>query len=404
MIALEDAQRTVLSKCPPLPSVSVPLGDAAGRVLAADVVAPEDVPPFDNSALDGYAVLAADLTGGPAELQVVDEVAAGDASSVHLKAGQAIRIMTGAPMPDGADAVVMVEHSEMVGDGVVRLEPPGGAPLPAGTAVRNAASDVRTGDTVAPAGTVVTPAVLGTLASVNARRLHVYPAARVAVMSTGDELVSDGGELGPGQIRESNLVMLEALLIDAGCQVTNLGVIGDDETAVEAALGDAVGRHDAIVTSGGVSMGEYDVVKAVLGRIAEMEWMQIAIRPAKPFAFGRLGDVPIFGLPGNPVSSLVSFELMTRPCLRRMMGFPRLARTSVVAITDEAIERRPDGKVHFDRVYGTFADDGRYHVRWVGAQGSHQLAATALADALAVVPDGDGLAAGDEVAVLLLQD
>lgn len=404
MIAIEDAQRTVLARCPPLPPVTVELGDCCGRVLAADVAAPEDVPPFDNSAVDGYAVLATDISVTPAELRVVDEVAAGAASSVHLRAGEAIRIMTGAPIPDGADAVVMIEHSQMVAEGVVRLDPPGGTPLAAGSAVRNAGSDVRMGAIVAPAGTVVTPALLGTLASVNARRLDVYPAARVAVMSTGDELVSDGGELGPGQIRESNLVMLEALLRESGCQVTNLGVIGDDEAAVGAALGDAVDGHDAIVTSGGVSMGEYDVVKAVLGRIAEMEWMQIAIRPAKPFACGRLGDVPIFGLPGNPVSSLISFELLTRPCLRQMMGFRRLARTSIVAITDEAIVRRHDGKVHFDRVYGAFADDGRYHVRSVGAQGSHQLAATALADALAVVPDGDGVAAGEEVAVLLLHD
>ena len=403
MIALEDAQRTVLSQCPPLRPVSVALADAVGRVLAADAVADEDVPPFDNSAVDGYAVLSSDIASAPAELRVVDEVAAGAASSVRLEAGQAIRIMTGAPMPDGADAVVMIEHSEILGDEAVRLDPPG-APLAAGTAVRSAGSDVRVGDIVAPAGTVVTPAVVGTLASVNARRLDLYPAVRVAVMSTGDELVSDGGELGPGQIRESNLLMLEALLIDTGCQVMNFGVIRDDETAVEAALDDAVDGKDAIITSGGVSMGEYDVVKAVLGRIAEMDWMQIAIRPAKPFAFGRLGGVPIFGLPGNPVSALVSFELMARPCLRRMMGFSKLARTSVVAITDEAIVRRPDGKVHFDRVYGTFADDGRYHVRSVGAQGSHQLAATALADALAVVPDGDGLGAGDEVAVLLLRD
>jgi molybdopterin biosynthesis enzyme len=167
-------------------------------------------------------------------------------------------------------------------------------------------------------------------------------------------------------------------------------------------LRDAASRCDAIVTSGGVSMGEYDVVKAVLGRIADMNWMQIAIKPAKPFAFGRLDGVPIFGLPGNPVSSLVSFELLARPALRRMMGHRRLTRQHLVAVADVALDRHPDGKVHFVRVNGDFADDGRYHVRPVGAQGSHQLAATALADAMAVVPDGPGVPAGADVAVLLL--
>jgi molybdopterin molybdotransferase len=156
------------------------------------------------------------------------------------------------------------------------------------------------------------------------------------------------------------------------------------------------------VTSGGVSMGEYDVVKAVLGRIAEMTWMQIAIKPAKPFAFGRLDGTPIFGLPGNPVSSLISFELLARPALRRMMGHRRLTRTSVVAVADGDLRRRPDGKVQFMRVTGAFADDGRFHVQPVSVQGSHQLAATALADALAVVPDGSGIPAGCEVAVLML--
>ena len=160
--------------------------------------------------------------------------------------------------------------------------------------------------------------------------------------------------------------------------------------------------NDAIVTSGGVSMGEYDVVKAVLGRIADVQWMQIAIKPAKPFAFGTLDGTPIFGLPGNPVSSLISFELLARPALRRMMGHRHLARTSVVGLTDADLRRQPDGKVHFVRVTGSFADDGRYHVAPVAAQGSHQLAATALADALVVLPDGDGVDAGAEVAVLML--
>jgi molybdenum cofactor synthesis domain-containing protein len=399
MIDLEDAQRLVLEACPPLAPVAVSAADALGRVLAVDVVAGEDVPPFANSAVDGYAVHAADVHDVPAELVVVGEVAAG-AEPFHrpVAGGEAVRIMTGAPLPDGADAVAMVEDSEPLDGGRVRLT----HRLEQGMSVREAGDDVRAGDTVVTAGTVVTPAVAGVLASINARELTVHPAPRVAVLSTGDELVTDGSPLRPGQIRESNAVMLAPLLAEAGCVVDHRGTVRDDETALEAALRDAAETCDAIVTSGGVSMGEYDVVKAVLGRIAEMTWMQIAIKPAKPFAFGTLAGKPIFGLPGNPVSSLISFELLARPALRRMMGHRHLARPSLVAVTDADLARRPDGKVHFMRVTGTFDDDGRYHVRPVSAQGSHQLAATALADALAVVPDGPGLPAGSDVAVLLL--
>jgi len=230
----------------------------------------------------------------------------------------------------------------------------------------------------------------------------VWPRARVAVLSTGDDLVDDGSPLELGQIRESNKAMLAALLAESGCDVVDLGVVPDDEGELERVLREAAAGCDAIVSSGGVSMGDYDVVKAVLGRIADMSWMQVAIKPAKPFAFGRLDGVPVFGLPGNPVSSLVSFELLARPALRRMMGHRRLTRPSLVAVVDVDLDRHPDGKVHFMRVNGEFGDDGRYHVRPVSAQGSHQLAATALADAMAVVPDGPGVPAGGEVAVLLL--
>jgi molybdenum cofactor synthesis domain-containing protein len=223
----------------------------------------------------------------------------------------------------------------------------------------------------------------------------------VAVLSTGDELVDDGSPLALGQIRESNKTMLAGLLGAAGCDVVDLGVVRDDETVLEAVLRDAARSCDAIVTSGGVSMGDYDVVKAVLGRIADMRWMQLAIKPAKPFAFGSLGGVPVFGLPGNPVSSLVSFELLARPALRHMMGHRSPGRPRVRSVVDAPLTRRPDGKVHFQRVVTAFADDGRVHVRPVVAQGSHQLAATALADGLAVVPDGDGIPAGGEVDVLL---
>ncbi|MAT04356.1 MAG: hypothetical protein CL424_04850 [Acidimicrobiaceae bacterium] len=399
---LEDAQTFVLSECPPHDPVSVDFVDAEGLVLAADVVAAEQVPPFDNTAVDGYAVIAADLSGAddtPVELPVVGEIAAGAHSTHVLQRGEAIRIMTGAPMPPGADAVVMVEETERLGDDRVRIS----ASVDAGAAVRRAGDDVQPGDLLFEAGTAVTPAIVGVLASINARRVHVYPRLKVAVLSTGDELVEDGRDLRPGEIRESNRRMLAGMLRETGCEVVDLGIVRDDEDALESVLLNAAASCDAIVTSGGVSMGDYDVVKAVLGQIADMTWMQIAIKPAKPFAFGKIDGTPIFGLPGNPVSSIVSFEMLARPALRRMMGHRRLARPSLVAVADEGLPRRSDGKVHLVRVTAEFGDDGRCHIRSARAQGSHQLAATALSNAIAIVPDGDGIPAGADVAVVMLQ-
>jgi molybdopterin molybdotransferase len=396
---LEDAQAFVLESCPPLAAVEQSRLNVSGLVLAAPVQSAEDVPPFDNSAVDGYAVRSADVSLVPVDLAVVGEIAAGAAPDREVGPGETIRIMTGAPMPPGADAVVMVEDSERIGDDSVRLS----RSVEPTTAIRWAGDDIHAGDEVFPAGTLVTPSVEGVLASVNAQVVNCYPRPRVAVLSTGDELIDDGAPLQLGQIRESNKTMLAAMLEEAGCDVVDLGVVRDDEAELEAVFRSAASDCDAIVSSGGVSMGDYDVVKAVLGRIADMTWMQIAIKPAKPFAFGLLDGVPIFGLPGNPVSSMVSFELLARPALRRMMGHDRLTRRSIVALCDAALTRRSDGKVHFMRVNGEFTGDGRYHVRPVGVQGSHQLAATATADAMAVVPDGDGIPAGSEVAVLLLR-
>jgi molybdopterin molybdotransferase len=408
MIPLEEARARVLAGCEVAEPVWMSAAEAGGLVLAEAVTATELSPPWDNSAVDGYAVRAADLAEVPVELEVMGEVAAGGWSDLECGPGQAIRIMTGAPIPRGADAVAMVEDSELLGErgsGVerVRLH----RSVEPGQAVRRAGEDTRPGERLFEPGTVVTPAVTGVLAGSNTRQVKVWPRLRVAVLSTGDELVDDGGELRPGQIRESNRPMLVRVLEQAGCEVGDLGIIPDDEEMLERVLRDAAGRFDAIVTSGGVSMGDYDVVKAVLGRIAEMQWMQIAIKPAKPFAFGHIGGVPIFGLPGNPVSSLVSCEMLARPALRQMMGHRDVltrdpGRPRMQALAAEPLVRRSDGKTHLMRVNAIFGADGRCCVTPVRAQGSHQLAATALANAIAIVPDGDGCDAGDAVEVVLL--
>lgn len=402
----------MLDAVPAARPITVDRDDAAGLVLAEPVISDEIVPPFDNTAVDGYAVRADDVAGSdrtPVELVVAGEIAAGAGPDVAVEAGTCVRIMTGAPMPPGADAVVMVEQSERLGvddEGIERVRL--ASSVPAGAAVRRAGDDVRLGDELFPAGVVVTPPIEAVLASVNARELTVYARPTVAVLSTGDELVTDGSPLEPGQIRESNLTMLRGMLAETGCDVLDLGVVRDDEDELERVLRDAVERCDAVVSSGGVSMGDYDVVKAVLGRIADMHWMQIAIKPAKPFAFGTMAradgaSVPIFGLPGNPVSSLVSFELLARPALRQMSGHPSITRQRLLAVADADFGRRSDGKTHFARCHGEIAADGRFHVRPVGAQGSHQLAATAMADAMAILPDGDGVTAGGDVDVLLLR-
>ena len=406
MIAIHEAQKTVLDACGVLVPVATPCEQMSGRVLAQDVVAPENVPPFANSAVDGYAVRTADTQTVPTELIVVDTVAAGAEPKIAVSAGQAIRIMTGAPMPKGADAVVMVEDTQRVGDDRVSI----GKAAKLYDAIRDAGSDVNKGDTVFVAGTVLNAAGAGVLASVNARVVQAYPRASVALLSTGDELVTDGSPLKIGQIRESNLTMLDAMIAASGCEVINLGIIKDDEALLERVLLDVIERCDAIVTSGGVSMGDFDVVKAVLSRIAKMQWMQLAIKPAKPFAFGQLQAsdgrvVPIFGLPGNPVSSMISYELLARPALRKMMGHTLdLLRPTVKAVLDAPIKRKIDGKVHYVRVFGGFEGDGRLHVRDTGPQGSHQLASTALANGLAYVPDSTGIEAGGEVDVYVIGD
>jgi molybdenum cofactor synthesis domain-containing protein len=408
VIPLDEAIAHVLARCAPLAPHAVDVGEARGLVLAGDVVAAEPVPPFANTAMDGYAVRAADTAGAPVTLPVVAEVAAGHPADRALASGEAMRIFTGAPMPEGADAVVMVERTERLDDGrTVRVD----VTVDPGNHVREPGEDMRAGDVVFGPGTAVTPAHLGVLASLGIAEVDAVPRPRVGVMSTGDELVPGTAPLRPGQIRDSNRPTLLAMVAEAGFEPVDLGHVVDDEKAIADAIGHGAATCDAVLSTGGVSMGDIDLVKVVLDRIGDMRWMQVAIRPAKPLAFGLVpgpGDsrVPVFGLPGNPVSCLVSFLLFARPGLRRMAGHPddRLHAPRLPAVAGEPLTRRPDGKTHLVRVAVARRPEGDLVVSSSGGQGSHQLSAMAHADGLVVLPDGDGVAAGEPVELVLLAE
>ena len=425
MIPLAEAQEHVLGKVSRLQPARVPLLEALGLTTAEAAVSPEPIPAWDNTAMDGFAVLSSDTAdASPAEpviLEVAGTIAAGallpDAPKVAT--GKAVRIMTGAPIPEGADAVVQVEHAEPWGRGdndtdtpiseaaAIRLS----QPVPAGTHIRRAGEDIQAGQIAVPANTALSPAHLGVLASIGLQEVAAFPRPKVAVFSTGDELVSGGGPLAVGQIRDSNRHSLLALLRDCAEPVDG-GVVPDSEAAIEAAFSRYAAECDAVITTGGVSMGDFDYVKVVLDRLGDMRWMQIAIRPAKPLAFGAIAGTPIFGLPGNPVSCMVSFELFARPALRKMAGQAELHRRRVKAAAAEPLPRRPDGKTHFARVRWHWEDsdaDGSsagsgYIVSSAGGQGSHQLSAMADANGLAVLPDGDGFPEGGKVELILLRE
>ncbi|GAC1528634.1 MAG: molybdopterin molybdotransferase MoeA [Acidimicrobiales bacterium] len=413
LLSLEAARRRVLAQCQPVRARAIPIGEALGCVTSVELRADADVPPFANTAVDGFAVRSHDVAQVPATLRVTGTIAAGSRPEPGVGLGEAVRIFTGAPLPPGADAVVMVEDTD-AWDGRSGREAGGASDVVSvevrraaghGDNVRSAGDDLRVGQVVFGPGTVLGPGHLGVLASLGVRRVPVHPRARVGVLSTGDELVDGPEELQPGQIRDSNRRTLLALLADTNAEPIDLGLVGDDEVALTERLRDGVARCDAVITSGGVSVGDFDYVKVVLDRLSagQMSWMQIAIKPAKPFAFGMIDATPVFGLPGNPVSSMVSFELLARPAIRSMMGHARLDRPHVSAVADEALRRRPDGKLHLVRVRAEWSDeDGRFHVRSSGAQASHLLRSMALANALAVLPDGDGVDAGGDVRVMLL--
>ena len=401
MIPLDEAREIILAGCTRLPAVRVPIDEALGLTTSEPIVSAEAVPPFANTAMDGFAVRAADTAGAPVTLTVVGTIAAGAPPDIPVGQGEAVRIMTGAPIPPGADAVVMVERTEAAEDSgtVVILHA-----AEVGDHVRPPGEDVAAGAEVFPTGTKLAAGHLGVLASIGMFDVPVYRRPRVGVLSTGDELVDDGRPLQPGQIRDSNRHTLLALVRSAGCEPMDLGVAPDNAGVITQTLERSLTQCDALLTSGGVSVGDFDYVKVVLDKLSDgaMRWMQVAIKPAKPLAFGVIDGKPVFGLPGNPVSSMVSFELFARPGLNVLAGTLRVITPTVRAIAHEDFTRRPDGKIHFVRVLAEWGDDGRLHVRSSGGQASNLLRAMALANALAVLPDGDGVRSGDDVEVQLL--
>ncbi|MEW2076928.1 gephyrin-like molybdotransferase Glp [Streptomyces sp. NPDC013433] len=416
----------ILATVRPLEPIELNLLDAQGCVLVEDVTVPVSLPPFDNSSMDGYAVRVADVAGAseryPAALDVVGDVAAGAAGLLHVGPGQAARIMTGAPLPPGAETVVPVEWTDGgLGEGPVTgmrarsLAPEGATgqvnvyrPAGARAHVRAEGSDVRAGDRALAAGTVLGPPQISLLAAIGRGTVRVRPRPRVVVLSTGSELVQPDEELRPGQIYDSNSFALTAAARDAGAIAYRVGAVADDAATLRDTIEDQLVRADLVVTTGGVSVGAYDVVKEALSYTADedepgsgVEFRKLAMQPGKPQGFGSIGPdhTPLLALPGNPVSSYVSFELFVRPAIRTLMGLTDVHRPRVRAkLTADRALTSPGGRRQFLR--GRYADGT---VTPVGGAGSHLVAALAQADALIVVPeDAESVAPGTEVEVVLL--
>lgn len=414
MISVEEALERVLSYVSLLEAEEKPILDALGQVVVDDVVSDINIPPLDNTAMDGYAVRAADTVGAadgsPVTLRVVGELAAGYVFDGVVEAGTAVRIMTGAPMPRGADAIVPFEETDEPSGrafgsfaksrgvvGVLKAAEPGAN-------IRRAAEDIRAGQPIIRAGAVLHPAQIGVLASLGRATVRVHRRPVVAILSTGDEVREPGQPLGPGQIYDSNAYSIAAMVRANGGVPKRLGIAKDTVEALTAKLREGLDA-DMLVTSAGVSRGDYDVVKDVLAKEGEVDFWTVRMRPGKPLAFGAFASgarrVPHLGLPGNPVSSMVSFELFGRPAIFKMLGRDDWQRPRVRAIAEEAIPNT-DARRVFARAIVT-RRDGRYYAALTGSQGSGVLTSMAVANAFAVVPeDVPGINAGDEVDAILL--
>ena len=393
----------VLDVITPLSPLELGLLDAHGCVLSEDVVAPAPLPGFDNSSMDGYAVRAADVAEAgadtPVVLPVTGDVAAGPASPLRVSPGSCVRIMTGAMLPAGADAVVPLEWTD---GGVAQVTITRAAS--AGAHVRTVGEDVAAGEVVLASGTYLGAVQIGLAAAVGRSRVVVRPRPRVVVVSTGSELTEAGQPLTPGRIYDSNSLALTAAALEAGAIAYRVGIVEDDPRQLASTLEDQLVRADVLVTSGGVSVGAYDVVKEVLSRLGTVQFDKVAMQPGMPQGFGTIGpdSTPVFGLPGNPVSALVSFEAFVRPALRKMLGATPIERPRVRAVTTKVLTS-PPGKRSFLRV-ALDVKKGAYVVTPVSGPGSHLLAGLSRANALAVVPeDVEKVPVGESVDVLVLE-
>jgi len=404
LVSVDDYREGILASLESLDPINLPLADSHGCVLAEDVVAQWPLPSFDNSSMDGYAVMASDVSSAteasPVTLTVIDDVPAGSRADIALRPGCAVRIMTGAPIPSGTDCIVPVEATDAGTDNVEIREQ-----VAPGTYIRRAGEDVIVGDVVVRAGTLLSSRQLAVIAAVGKGHVVVYPRPRVAVLSTGSELVEPGTPLSKGMISDSNSFLLVSAANEAGAQAYRVPPVPDDAEAFSAAISDQLHRADLILTSGGVSMGAYDTVKEVFSSYGTVEFTKVAMHPGMPQGHGFVGEsdderIPVITLPGNPVSSYISFQNFVRPAINKLRGLGSTDRPRLTAEVTKPLDS-PQSKRQFAR--GRFLDDGRVEPVG-GGQGSHVMGGLAQADCLIVIPEGVAhVNAGDTVDVVDLR-
>ena len=404
MISVDDYRARILAGISALAPTTTPLLDALGLVVADDIRTSRPMPGFDNSSMDGYAVRSSDFAGtsGDVELTVVDDLPAGAGAGVTITAGCAARIMTGAPVPAGADCVIPIEQTDGGASIVtVHMSPMANATPTAGAYIRRAGEDLAQGSLAVPRGSIVTTRNLALIASCDLSAVPTRPRPRVVVMSTGSELVAPGSEVAFGQVVDCNSYLLAAAAAEAGAAVMRIGPVSDSFEEFTAALEQHAATADLIITSGGVSMGAYDTVKEVLTARGGVEFLKVAMNPGMPQGFGRVDGVPIITLPGNPVSTYVSFEAFVRPAIRKMLGHASLLRPERTATITESITS-PGNKRQFAR--GTVSGRDRLEVATVGGQGSHVIGGLSRANCIIVIPETvTEVRAGSSVSIIDLR-